>query len=60
MGKLPERVAAVFSLKEMNGLDTEEICEILCVTSSNFWVMMHRARMALRRCIEINWFMKTK
>ena len=60
MSKLPDRVASVFTLREMNGLDTEEICEILSLTSSNFWVMMHRARMALRRCIEINWFMKAK
>ncbi len=59
MSKLPERVASVFSLREMNGLETEEICEILSLSSSNFWVMMHRARMALRRCIEINWFMKS-
>lgn len=60
MSKLPERVASVFALREMNGLETDEICEILSVSSSNFWVMMHRARMALRRCIEINWFMKAK
>ena len=58
MMKLPERVANVFSLREMNGLDAGEICEILSVSASNFWVMMHRARMSLRRCIEINWFMK--
>lgn len=58
MSKLPERVASVFSLREMNGLETDEICNILSLSSSNFWVMMHRARMALRRCIEINWFMK--
>jgi RNA polymerase sigma-70 factor (ECF subfamily) len=60
MSKLPERVATVFSLREMNDLDTDEICEILSLSQSNFWVMMHRARMALRRCIEINWFMKGK
>ena len=60
MVKLPERVATVFSMREMNGLDADEICEILSLSSSNFWVMMHRARMALRRCIEINWFMKGK
>ncbi|MEO8042163.1 MAG: sigma-70 family RNA polymerase sigma factor [Acidobacteriota bacterium] len=60
MSKLPERVATVFSMREMNGFDAEEICEILSLSSSNFWVIMHRARMALRRCIEINWFMKGK
>lgn len=60
IGKLPERVAHVFTLREMDDLDTEEICALLELSSSNFWVMMHRARMSLRRCIEINWFMKTK
>lgn len=60
MGKLPERVAHVFTLREMNELDTEEICSLLELSTSNFWVMMHRARMSLRRCIEINWFMKVK
>lgn len=58
MNKLPEKVANVFSLREMNGLDSEEICDIMAISTSNFWVMMHRARMALRRCIELNWFMK--
>lgn len=60
IGKLPERVAHVFTLREMNELDTEEICGLLELSTSNFWVMMHRARMALRRCIEINWFMKAR
>ena len=60
MGKLPERVAHVFTLREMNELDSEEICSMLELSTSNFWVMMHRARMSLRRCIEINWFMKAK
>jgi RNA polymerase sigma-70 factor (ECF subfamily) len=60
IGKLPERVAHVFTLREMDELDTEEICTLLELSTSNFWVMMHRARMSLRRCIEINWFMKAK
>lgn len=58
MSKLPERVATVFSLRELDELSTDEICDVLSISSSNYWVMMHRARMALRRCIEINWFMK--
>ncbi len=56
MGKLPDRVAHVFMLREMDGLETSEICDMLQVTSGNFWVLMHRARLALRRCIEVNWF----
>lgn len=58
MSKLPQRVASVFALREMDGLASSEICEVLCLSTSNFWVMMHRARMSLRRCIEINWFRK--
>lgn len=58
IGKLPERVASVFTLREVDELDTEEICRMLELSTSNFWVIMHRARMSLRRCIEINWFMK--
>jgi RNA polymerase sigma-70 factor (ECF subfamily) len=58
MSKLPERIANAFNLREMDELETDEICDILEISESNFWVMMHRARMSLRRCIEINWFMK--
>ena len=58
LGKLPDRVANCFAMREMNGLESDEICEILGLSPNNFWVMMHRARMSLRRCIEINWFIK--
>jgi RNA polymerase sigma-70 factor (TIGR02943 family) len=58
LSKLPERVAGVFALREMDGMETEEICVLLSLTASNFWVMMHRARMGLRRCMELNWFKK--
>ena len=58
MGKLPARVAGVFAFRELDGLDSDTICEILQLTASNFWVMMHRARMNLRRCMELNWFKK--
>jgi len=59
LSKLPDRVAGVFMLREMDGLESAEICEIMSVSTSNFWVMMHRARLALRRCIEVNWFRRT-
>jgi len=57
-GKLPEKVAAVFNLREVDGLSGKEVCALLNVTESNLWVMLHRARMALRQCLEINWFGK--
>ncbi|HEY8901311.1 MAG TPA: sigma-70 family RNA polymerase sigma factor [Chthoniobacterales bacterium] len=56
MGKLPQRVADVFSLREMEEVPSKEICRMLSITESNLWVMLHRARMALRECLEMNWF----
>jgi len=53
---LPEKVAQVFVWREMDGVTSEEICKDLAVTPNNFWVMLHRARMGLRRCLEVNWF----
>jgi RNA polymerase sigma-70 factor (ECF subfamily) len=57
-GKLPQKVAAVFSLREVDGIDSKEVCALLDISESNLWVMLHRARMALRRCMEANWFAK--
>ncbi|MEI6194139.1 MAG: sigma-70 family RNA polymerase sigma factor [Verrucomicrobiota bacterium] len=57
-GKLPKNVSAVFCLREMDDVDSKEICAKLEISESNLWVMLHRARMALRRCLEINWFGK--
>ena len=56
LSALPSRVANVFTLREMDGLTSDEICDVLSLSASNFWVIMHRARMQLRRCIEIKWF----
>ncbi len=56
LSALPERVASVFTLREMDGMTSDEICDLLSLSASNFWVIMHRARMQLRRCVEIKWF----
>ena len=57
-GKLPKNIAAVFNLREVDDLDSKGICRLLNISEKNLWVMLHRARMALRRCLEINWFGK--
>ena len=57
-GRLPEKVSVVFNLRELDGLETKELCDMLEISESNLWVMLHRARMALRRCLETNWFGK--
>jgi RNA polymerase sigma-70 factor (ECF subfamily) len=56
---LPERTARVFIMREHLGLETSEICKELGITATHCWVMLHRARMSLRLCLEKNWFAKT-
>ena len=56
LAKLPQRVADVFMLREMDEMETAQICDTLKVSPNNLWVMLHRARMALRECLEVNWF----
>lgn len=58
LGKLPEKSGAVFTLKNMEDLDSDEICKELQITPSNYWVLMHRAKLQLRECMELNWFKK--
>jgi RNA polymerase sigma-70 factor (ECF subfamily) len=53
---LPDKVAQVFLLREIDGVSSEEICKDLDVSPNNLWVMLHRARMGLRRCLEAHWF----
>jgi RNA polymerase sigma-70 factor (ECF subfamily) len=54
--KLPKKVGTVFTLREVDDIEGKEICAMLNISESNLWVMLHRARMALRRCMEANWF----
>lgn len=55
-GKLPRNINSVFTMREVDGLESREICSLLNISENNLWVMLHRARMALRRCLETNWF----
>ena len=52
MEGLPLNQREVFVLREVEGLDTGEICKILEVSVTNFGVLMHRARARLRECLE--------
>ena len=56
IGKLPETTGTVFSMKNMEDMDAKEICKELNISSSNYWVLMHRAKLQLRECMEKNWF----
>jgi RNA polymerase sigma-70 factor (ECF subfamily) len=58
--KLPKNAGTVFALREIDGVESREICAMLNISENNLWVMLHRARMALRKCLEVNWFGKER
>lgn len=45
----------VFTLKYMEAMDSEEICKVLNISTSNYWVLIHRARLQMRDCVEKYW-----
>lgn len=53
---LKPAMARVFSLREVVGLETDEICKELNISPTNCWVLLHRARLFLRACLELNGF----
>lgn len=53
---LPPALARIFMMREWLEYETSEICKELGVTSTNCFVMLYRARMRLRECLEMNWF----
>lgn len=56
MEKLPPNTARVFLMREVMELETDEICKELSITANNLWVILYRARMSLRECLQLNWF----
>jgi RNA polymerase sigma-70 factor (ECF subfamily) len=56
MDKLPSTTALVFRMREIMGVEVEDICRELAITSNNCWVLLYRARMSLRLCLEQRWF----
>jgi RNA polymerase sigma-70 factor (ECF subfamily) len=53
---LPERTAQAFCLREIDGMESKEICKVLGITTTNLWVALHRARIQLRGCLGKHWF----
>ena len=56
LDKLPAKTARIFMMREWLEMDTEEICKELEITTSNAWVLLYRARLRLRECLDLNWF----
>ena len=53
---LPAVQGRVFLMREWLELSSEEICKELALTSTNLYVQLHRARLRLRECLELNWY----
>ena len=58
LSRLPQRTAQTFMMREHLGLETDEICKELTITPTHCWVLLYRARMALRECLNKEWFGK--
>jgi len=54
--RLPARTGQVFMMREHLGVDTGDICKELGITPTHCWVLLYRARMTLRECLQVNWF----
>ncbi len=53
---LSDRLSRIFTLREMDDMKSEEICKLLDISATNCGVLLYRARMKLRTCLQLNWF----
>jgi len=57
MQKMPPKLVPVFTAKFLDGDASEDICKVFNITSSNYWVIIHRAKVLMRSCLEKKWFL---
>lgn len=57
---MPQRTALVFAMREVLDMDISEICQNLEISATNCSVMLYRARMSLRECLQLRWFQGEK
>jgi RNA polymerase sigma-70 factor (TIGR02943 family) len=55
LAKLPTRLSDAFMLREFEEMSTQDICDRMGISEANAWVMLYRARVQLRSCLEVNW-----
>ncbi|QKG56963.1 sigma-70 family RNA polymerase sigma factor [Hymenobacter sp. BRD128] len=53
--RLPPRQQLVFARRFVEEIPAEEVCQELALSAANFWVLVHRAKLSLRRCLERHW-----
>ncbi len=52
---LDKRLARVYTLRDIQEVEYQEVCNVLAVTPTNLRVMLHRSRKLMRKCLEKNW-----
>ena len=57
-GKLSPVQQLAFTMKYVEEYEADFICKVLKITTSNYWVIVHRSKLQLRSCLEKNWFNK--
>jgi len=56
ISRLPPKMEQLFIMNEFDNMNAREICSVLAISSmNNFWVILSRARMQLRHCLDIHW-----
>jgi RNA polymerase sigma-70 factor (ECF subfamily) len=53
--RLPAKLSGIFMMRDVQEMDNKIICKELEITATNAWVMLYRARMSLRKCLEMHW-----
>jgi RNA polymerase sigma-70 factor (TIGR02943 family) len=49
---LPERLREVFSTRLLDEVPAAEVCQVLGISATNLWALVHRARVRLWRCLD--------
>ncbi len=55
--KMPSRLVPIFLSKFIDEEDSDETCKAHNISPSNYWVIIHRAKVLIRSCLEKNWFL---
>ena len=56
LDQLPAQARSVFAMRVIDGVSGEGVCKALEISATNLWVLLHRARLRLRTCLETRWF----
>lgn len=53
---LPKNLSMIMRYKFIDQSNSEDVCKLIGITSSNFFVLIHRSKILLRECLDIKWF----